>query len=150
MNLHHIKYITQTLAEAVGHPIDLGKRKSELLEQKVSYSAENIHQFIEDLTRYARKSDLTLFSNYLPLDQFNGLLQTTDYPILYFEQNGSELIPVLGGKNLKGKDLALTLAKTNEVYQPKDGAKNPILYQEQPQIQKNGQVIFITDRKSVV
>ena len=144
MNLYHIKYITQALAEAVGHSIDLGKRKPELLEQKVSYSAENIHQFIEDLTRYARKSDLTLFSNYLPLDQFDELLQTTDYPILYFEQNGSELIPVLGGKNLKGKDLALTLVKTNEVYQPKDGAKNPVLYQEQPQIQKNGQVIFIT------
>ena len=144
MDAAHIKKITKALAESVEQSINLGKQKPELLEQKVHYNAQNIHRFVEDLTRHARKSELTLLSNHLPLAEFNAFLQTTNYPILYFEQNGDDIIPVLGGKDLHGKDLALTFGEPNEAYQPKNGAINPVLFQEQPQIQKNGRVLFIT------
>lgn len=144
MNLTHVKKVAEELAKAVGLSTDAYTIKTELLDQKANYTTENADIFVEDLLKYARKFDLTLIVNHLPIGQFNELLAVTEYPILYFEQNGQELIPVLGGRGLNGNELALTLAGNQVAFEPLAGVQNPVMFKNQTETSKNGQVIFLT------
>ena len=144
MNSTHVKKVAEELAKAVGLPINSKIIKTELLDQKANYTAEKVDLFVEDLLKYARKFDLTLIVNHLPIGQFNELLAVTEYPILYFEQNGQEFIPVLGGRGLNGNELALTLAGNQVAYNPLMGVQNPVMFKNQTEASKNGQVIFLT------
>jgi len=144
MNSTHVKRVAEELAKAVGLSINSKISKIELLEQQSQYTADKVEKFVEDLLKYARRFDLTLIVNHLPIGQFNELLAVTEYPILYFEQQGQELIPVLGGRSFNRNELALTLASTQVSYDPLAGVQNPVMFKNHPEETKNGQVIFLT------
>jgi ABC-type bacteriocin/lantibiotic exporter with double-glycine peptidase domain len=139
-----IKQVADKLGKAAGLPSSPNFSTITLLQEPTKrYTAEGVGRFIEDLLRVARQQNLTLIVNHLPMAEFNVLLSVIDYPVLYFEQQGIDLIPVVGGKNANGRDLALTFNSAIE-YDPKNGVKNPIIFKNEPEENKNGQVIFLT------
>ncbi|TAE99562.1 MAG: ATP-binding cassette domain-containing protein [Runella slithyformis] len=145
MSANLVKRVTKELIRAVGISNTYDYPKNELLEStSPRYSPKTVEFFIEDLLIYARKHDLTLIVNELSVSEFNALLRVINYPVLYFEQQGPELVAVIGGKDLQGHSLAISLADVPASYQPTEGVKKPVLFSNHPKSHKNGQVIFLT------
>ncbi|TAG75620.1 MAG: hypothetical protein EAZ26_00260, partial [Runella slithyformis] len=145
MSANLVKRVTKELIRAVGISNTYDYPKNELLEStSPCYSPKTVEFFIEDLLIYARKHDLTLIVNELSVLEFNALLRVINYPVLYFEQQGPELVAVIGGKDLQGHSLAISLADVPASYQPTEGVKKPVLFSNHPKSHKNGQVIFLT------
>jgi len=139
MNTQQIQQIIEKLAEATGLTYSAERNKADLVEQHTVYSSSTIPQFLEDLSRYGRTNDLTLLVNNLPLDSFNQLLELSEHPILFFEKSRTGLVPILAGRDSKGKKLSWSAdSKTHH------SAKNPFTFESNPDPIKNGQVLFVT------
>lgn len=144
MTTQHIKLIVQQLVEATGHKSSNRIHEPELIHQDSIYKATELPVFIEELARYARLHDLTLVVNNLPEKDFRALLEQTEHPILYFEQQGAGLIPVIGGKNNQGEAISINITNNGQTATPNGSLNRPALFSNHPQQEKNGQVLFIT------
>ena len=143
MNHFHIRAITKRLAEAVGQENDYIPAK-ELVEQTTQYAPNQIASFIDELTKNARLYDLTLMMHQLEKDSFSALLEETDYPILYFEQSGSDVVPVVGGRDINGKKIDEQLLANGNTEPWTQGVYRPVVFENNADAQKNGKVVFLT------
>ncbi|RDB05950.1 peptidase domain-containing ABC transporter [Runella aurantiaca] len=143
MNSQYIKQIVEQLVLATGQPVVAQKAKVDLVEQSNTYTARDIDRFIEALSNSARLSDLTIIVNSCPVDQFDELINSSAYPVLYFEQLNLGLTPIIGGSDSQGKKIAWSPVIT---YEPSEqiSCKNPLLFRNHPDPSKNGQVVYIT------
>ena len=143
MNQYHIKAITRRLAEAVDQKIDYVPTK-ELVEQNLNYAPNQIPAFIDALTNYARRYDLTLMVHQLDEEHFKAFLTETEYPVLYFEQVEGQIIPVITGCDLKGKKIDEQIAANGELTPWKQNVRKPAVFENHPDTLKNNKVIFLT------
>ncbi len=143
MNSQYIRQIIEQLVLATGQPVVTQKAKVEPEEQWITYTAKDIDRFIEELSHLARLNDLTIIINSCPPDRFDELINGSAYPILYFEQLNLGLTPVIGGSNAQGKKITWSPVIT---YEPTEqiAIKNPLLFKEHPDPEKNGGVMYIT------
>jgi ABC-type bacteriocin/lantibiotic exporter with double-glycine peptidase domain len=143
MNSQYIKQIVEQLVLATGQPVVTQKAKVDLVEQSNTYTARDIDRFIEALSNSARLSDLTIIVNSCPVDQFDELINSSAYPVLYFEQLNLGLTPIIGGSDFQGKKIAWSPVIT---YEPSEeiSCKDPLLFRNHPDPSKNGQVVYIT------
>jgi len=143
MNSQYIKQIVEQLVLATGQPVVAQKAKVDLVEQSKTYTARDIDRFIEALSNSARLSDLTIIVNSCPVDQFDELINSSAYPVLYFEQLNLGLTPIIGGSDFQGKKIAWSPVIT---YEPSEqiSCKDPLLFKNHPDPSKNGQVVYIT------
>ncbi|AXE16541.1 ABC transporter ATP-binding protein [Runella rosea] len=143
MNSQYIKQIVEQLVLATGQPVVAQKAKVDLVEQSKTYTAKDIDRFIEALSNSARLNDLTIIVNSCPVDQFDELINSSAYPVLYFEQLNLGLTPIIGGSDFQGKKIAWSPVIT---YEPSEqiSCKDPLLFRNHPDPSKNGQVVYIT------
>ncbi|MCP1382514.1 peptidase domain-containing ABC transporter [Runella salmonicolor] len=143
MNSQYIKQIVEQLVLATGQPVVAQKAKVDLVEQSNTYTAKDIDRFIEALSNSARLSDLTIIVNSCPVDQFDELINSSAYPVLYFEQLNIGLTPIIGGSDFQGQKIAWSPVIT---YEPSEqiSCKDPLLFRNHPDPSKNGQVVYIT------
>lgn len=143
MNSHYIKQIIEQLVLATGQPVVAQKSKVDLVEQWSTYTAKDIDRFIEELSHDARLNDLTIIINSCPAEQFDTLINSSAYPVLYFEQLTLGLTPIIGGSNYQGKKIAWSPVIT---YEPSEqiSITNPLLFKDHPDPAKNGQILYIT------
>ncbi|MFN4144669.1 MAG: peptidase domain-containing ABC transporter [Runella sp.] len=141
MNSSQIKEIVAQLASAMGQPIVPGRNKAELVDQSINYTVADIHHYLDDLSRYARFNDLTTIVHDMPIHEFDSFLAHNDYPILYFEKIGEDFIPVIYGKDYKGKPIYWSTEPT--LFGSKI-PQNPLTFKDHPEVAKNGRVIYIT------
>ncbi|NBB19234.1 ATP-binding cassette domain-containing protein [Runella sp. CRIBMP] len=143
MNSQYIKQIVEQLVLATGQPVVAQKAKVDLVEQSNTYTAKDIDRFIEALSNSARLNDLTIIVNSCPVDQFDELINSSAYPVLYFEQLNIGLTPIIGGSDFQGQKIAWSPVIT---YEPSEqiSCKDPLLFKNHPDPSKNGQVVYIT------
>ncbi len=143
MNSQYIKQIVEQLFLATGQPVVAQKAKVDLVEQSNTYTAKDIDRFIEALSNSARLNDLTIIVNSCPVDQFDELINSSAYPVLYFEQLNIGLTPIIGGSDFQGQKIAWSPVIT---YEPSEqiSCKDPLLFKNHPDPSKNGQVVYIT------
>lgn len=109
-----------------------------------TYTEENFPIFLNDLITKAREHDLTLISSHIPADKLTNLIEESDYPILYFEKNGNDFLPVLGGKMIDGSPLNITLYPDGTMSNDPIRVKKPFLWNGTSDTTKNGQALYIT------
>lgn len=143
MNSHYIQQIIEQLVVATGQPVVAHKNKVDLVEQWSTYTAKDIDRFIEELSQSARLNDLTIIINNCPSEQFGALINSSAYPILYFEQLTLGLTPIIGGSNFQGTKIAWSPVITYESAE-EISIKDPLLFKDHPDPAKNGQVLYIT------
>jgi len=141
MNSQYIRQIVEQLATATGQPVVTTRNTTPILDQDISYTAQDIHLFIEDLSRYARLNNLTLVVNDVTTTQFQELVSTAEHPILYFEKHSLGVTPIIVGQDCYGKKIEwipiIDSTRTTAV-------KNPLLFEKNPDTSKNGKVIYVT------
>lgn len=143
MNTKHIQTICHTLASA------LQSKELAIFENydplnQVQYSEKDIPRFINDLITKAREYDLTLISSHIPADKLPELINNVNFPILYFENEGGHITPVLRGKNTKGDELNQAFSSNTPTKNTGTPIKNPFLWQETTDELKNGEAIYLT------
>lgn len=109
-----------------------------------TYSEDNFPVFLSDLITKAREHDLTLISSHIDASKLTNLIEESNYPILYFEKNGKEILPVLGGKMIDGKPLNMTLYADGTLSNSPVRVKNPFLWNATSDVSRNGQALYIT------
>jgi ABC-type bacteriocin/lantibiotic exporter with double-glycine peptidase domain len=109
-----------------------------------TYSEENFPIFLNDLITKAREHDLTLISSHIEVGKLTTLIEESNYPILYFEKNGGEILPVIGGKMIDGKPLNITLYPDGTMSNTSIQVKNPFLWNATSDASRNGQALYIT------
>lgn len=141
MNSQYIRQIVEQLAISTGQPTIKSKNRNHLIEQETNYTIDDIHLFIEDLSRYARLNNLTLIVNHIARTQFEELVSTTAHPVLYFEKHNLGLTPIITGQDSYGKKIEwipiIDNRKTTSV-------KNPLFFENNADATQNGEVLYIT------
>ncbi|MEZ4905469.1 MAG: ABC transporter ATP-binding protein [Spirosomataceae bacterium] len=141
MNSQYIQQIVTQLAAATGQPIITSKNKNTLIDQEATYTAHEIHLFIEDLSRHARLHNLTLIINDIPRTQFDELVSTTTHPILYFERHDLGITPIIVGQDCYGKKIEwFPIIDDRKAVV----TKNPLLFESNASSAKNGKVLYLT------
>lgn len=144
MNSQYIRQIVEQLALATGQPIVITRNNYDQIEQTSTYSVEDIHRFIEDLGRSTRLNNLTLVVNQLPLQEFIDFIATAPHPVLYFEKHNLGLTPVIVGQDFQGKKIQWSPIIENRPHLATSEVKSPLLFENQADLSKNGQVLYLT------
>lgn len=144
MNSQYIRQIVEQLALATGQPIVVTRNSYDQIEQTSIYSVEDIHRFIEDLGRSTRLNNLTLVVNQLPLQEFIEFIATAPHPVLYFEKHNLGLTPVIVGQDSQGKKIQWSPIIENRPHLATTEVKSPLLFENQADLTKNGQVLYLT------
>jgi ABC-type bacteriocin/lantibiotic exporter with double-glycine peptidase domain len=143
MNSQYIRQIVEQLALATGQPIVVTKNAYDQVEQASVYSTEDIHRFIEDLSRSARLNNLTLVVNQVSQEYFVDFITTATHPILYFEKHSLGLTPIIVGQDYQGKEIQWSPIIENHPRHTTE-VKSPLRFENQPDSSKNGQVLYLT------
>jgi ABC-type bacteriocin/lantibiotic exporter with double-glycine peptidase domain len=144
MNSHYIRQIVEQLATATGQPIVVSRNTYEQIEQNSNYTGGDIHQFIEDLSRSARTNNLTLVVNHAPKNEFVAFINEAAYPILYFEEHNLGITPVIVGQDCHGQEIQWSPIIENRPYPIHTEVKSPLLFKNQAEQSRNGEVLYIT------
>jgi ABC-type bacteriocin/lantibiotic exporter with double-glycine peptidase domain len=143
MNTQLIQSICQTLSSSLG----LKETKQPELYDAIShihYTQKDVPLFISDLINKAKEYDLTLISSYIEVNQLNKLVNESDYPILYFEREKTDIVPVLRGRSLKGEELNHTFETSNKVEKGYKNIKNPYMWEGTSDQSRNGKAVYLT------
>jgi len=146
MNSQHIDQIIRKFALSIQHNFNEFDIKESYSDKK-DYSTHNIYEFVDDLGDKARKINLNILKNNMPLKDFELFVEQAEFPMLVFlnkSENAAE--PLLITKNAKGKSVVYSCLKQSEIeLRISDVEKeNLVTYQNNPQKELNGQIIIIT------
>lgn len=144
MNSQYIRQIVEQLAISTGQPVVTHRTTYDQVEQTSSYSGTDIHRFIEDLHRSARHNNLTLVVNCLPKNQFVPFIESATHPVLYFEKHNLGLTPVIVGKDDQGTPILWSPIIENRPRHTTTEVLSPLVFENQSETSKNGQVLYIT------
>ncbi|MFN8349717.1 MAG: ABC transporter ATP-binding protein [Spirosomataceae bacterium] len=144
MNSQYIRQIVEQLALFTGQPLVTPKNKYDLIEQDITYTTNEIHQFIEDLNDAARTNDLTLIVGDLSPKSFEEFIADVAYPVLYFEQSPTGILPFVTGRDYLGKKIKWTPAIVPASRLANDHIQQPLLYENRADTSKNGHVLYMT------
>jgi hypothetical protein len=143
MNTQLLHSICQNLSTA------LGSKETSQLEHydsinHIHYTQNDVPLFINDLVTKAREYNLTLISSYVEADKLRVLIREANFPVLYFERKGTEIIPILRGKNMKGQELAHAFDSWESIGKEDLTVKNPYLWEGTSDRTRNGKAVYLT------
>lgn len=110
----------------------------------IAYSPDELPRFISDFISTAHKYNLTIVSSHIAPSRLDQLLSESGYPILYLEQEGQQIVPVIGGKSVKGTPLRERIESKGGVTQAPASVRNPVVFRDTPDAAKNGQAMYFT------
>lgn len=141
MQSTQLSLIIKKLTEFYGTKFDNFTGHSAFSEVK-SYSSAELDVFISDLISFARKQNFLLVENYISKEQFSQLLQNTEHPLIFFEENKI----IITGRLLKNKKpFFYQFADNQEAEEIDEGSNfNPVIIQNNPESSKDGKVRYLT------
>ncbi|WP_247234877.1 peptidase domain-containing ABC transporter [Telluribacter sp. SYSU D00476] len=110
----------------------------------ITYSPDELPRFISDLIATAHKYNLTIVSSHIAPSGLDQLLNESGYPILYLERDGQQIVPVIGGKTVKGTPLRERIEGQGRITQAPSSVRNPVVFKDMPDTSKNGQAMYFT------
>ncbi|HEV7347171.1 ABC transporter ATP-binding protein [Telluribacter sp.] len=143
MNTQLIHTICSQLSKALGkgtgkpHPIPDGI-------YDISYEPDEIQRFVTDFLSIANQYNLTVVSSHIAPQKLDQLLSEANYPIMYLEQEGRQIVPVIAGKTVKGNSLLEQIEAPGRITPAAASARKPVVFQDTPESDKNGQVMYFT------
>jgi ABC-type bacteriocin/lantibiotic exporter with double-glycine peptidase domain len=146
MNSHHIDQIVRKFALGIEHNFNEFDIK-ESYSDKRDYTIDEIYHFVDDLGDTARKINLNILKNNMPLQDFDLFVEQAEFPMLVFlKKNEQKAEPLLLKKDKKGRTVVYNFhtQSEKEYYDTRLDLNDLVVYQNNPHQELNGHVIIIT------
>lgn len=143
MNSRSIQAICQQLA-SVFELKNIPQREVYDSLHLTEYSQKDLPLFLGELISKAREYNLTLVSSHIAPPQLDTLVREADYPIIFFEKEGDQAIPYMGGKTIEGQVISLRFTPDGMTEAALIAPKNPYLWDSTSDRSKNGQALYLT------
>lgn len=144
MNNTSVTLLIKRLSAIYKTEYDKFKKNTPLVSGR-QYTARQYVDFIVSLISEAYVHQLNLVENVLEVSVFKEFALQSEYPIVYFEQQGDTLIPVVVGRDVRHKknywySYENGVEHTGEI----NGFRRPFTIQNAPDASRNGKVLFLT------
>ncbi|GAB3182378.1 peptidase domain-containing ABC transporter [Telluribacter humicola] len=139
--------LIHTICKQLSNALGKGEGKPHTIPDgiySVTYSSDELSRFISDLISTAHKYNLTFVGSHIAPTKLDQLLGESNYPILYLEREGQNIVPVIGGKTVKGTPLHERIEAQGRVTTAQSPVRNPVVFQDTPDTAKNGQAMYFT------
>jgi ABC-type bacteriocin/lantibiotic exporter with double-glycine peptidase domain len=146
MNSNQIEQIVRKFAVQIDHSFNEFDLKESYSEKK-TYGNDEVFQFIEDLGDKARKINLNVLKNNIPVQDLDLFVEQAEFPMLLFNRkDNGQIEPVLVKKNKKGRSVLYDFGTQKEVFweEVDSEKKNFVTYENHPYQELNGQIILVT------
>jgi len=146
MNSNQIEQIVRKFAVQIDHSFNEFDLKESYSEKK-TYGNDEVFQFIEDLGDKARKINLNILKNNVPVQDLDLFVEQAEFPMLLFNRkDNGQIEPVLVKKNKKGRSVLYDFSTQKEVFWEEAALdkKNFVTYVNHPYQELNGQIVFVT------
>lgn len=146
MNSNQIEQIVRKFAVQIDHSFNEFDLKESYSEKK-TYGNDEVFQFIEDLGDKARKINLNILKNNVPVQDLDLFVEQAEFPMLLFnKKDNGQIEPLLVKKNKKGRSVLYDFSTQKEVFweEADSEKKNFVTYENHPYQELNGQIVFVT------
>ncbi len=109
------------------------------------YDKDQTFSFVNDLIEEARKQQFLVVENYAHPHDFPTLIQENSHPIVFFHQQGNQLVPIIAARSLKDdKPFFWQITESQAVAVDASTAFVPQQLSNNPDTTLNGKVRFLT------